>query len=386
MIQSQKQLFQLPDEVTYLNCAYMSPLLKSVEKAGIEGIQVKRTPFEITKEKFFDIPQLVRKEFAKIIHTSHTHRICLLPSVSYGMGIVARNLKLSSHDEIVVAGEQFPSNVYPWMKLSNSTGARMRVVNSPEDTDQRGKKWNERLLEAVTTHTRLVSVGHIHWADGTLFNLKEIRERTREVGALMVIDGTQSVGALPLHVDEIQPDALICAGYKWLMGPYSTALAYLGPHFDEGEPLEENWKNRLNSEDFTNLVNYQPHYQEGALRYDVGEASNFILLPMLLEALRQINRWTPEGVQTYCKNLVNGPLEELHQQGFRVEHADYRSSHLFGIRVPDSMDLEVLKRQFHDERIYVSVRGNAIRISPHVYNEPIDLKHLIDTCLHVPVR
>ena len=88
-----------------------------------------------------------------------------------------------------------------------------------------------------------------------------LRQRTHEVGAQLVIDGTQSVGALPINVQELQPDALICAGYKWLMGPYSIALAYYGPYFDQGEPLEEGWINRYGSEDFTNLVQYQDRYQ-----------------------------------------------------------------------------------------------------------------------------
>ena len=107
-------------------------------------------------------------------------------------------------------------------------------------------------------------MSHIHWADGTLFDLKAIRQRTRDVGALLIIDGTQSIGALPFDIQEIQPDALICAGYKWLMGPYSLGLAYLGEFFDEGIPIEENWKNRHNSHHFARLVNYEDKYQPHA--------------------------------------------------------------------------------------------------------------------------
>ncbi|MEQ9007935.1 MAG: aminotransferase, partial [Ekhidna sp.] len=109
---------------------------------------------------------------------------------------------------------------------------------------------------------------------------------------------------LPYSVKEIRPDALICAGYKWLMGPYSIGLAYYGAAFDGGEPIEENWINRLNSEDFSNLVNYQPEYQEMALRYEVGEHSNFILVPMLHQAIRQILNWQPDNIQVYTQELL----------------------------------------------------------------------------------
>ena len=118
----------------------------------------------------------------------------------------------------------------------------------------------------------MVSIGHVHWSDGTLFHLEKIRAKLDKTGGLLVIDGTQSVGALPFSISKIRPDALICAGYKWLMGPYSLGLAYYGPAFDNGMPVEENWINRHNSEDFTGLIGYQDTYREMSLRYEVGEA------------------------------------------------------------------------------------------------------------------
>ena len=134
---------------------------------------------------------------------------------------------------------------------------------------------------------------HIHWADGTLFNLMAIREKTREHDALLIIDGTQSVGALPFSVAKIQPDALICAGYKWLLGPYALGVAWYSDYFNDGEPLEHNWLNRLQSEDFTRLTQYQEKFQDKADRYSVGESSNFILVPMLIRALEQLLQWQP---------------------------------------------------------------------------------------------
>jgi selenocysteine lyase/cysteine desulfurase len=376
MLPLQRSKFTLPGGSIYLNCAYMSPLLKKVERAGIAGLMRKRNPLSISPQDFFTETELLRKEFAKLVNTNDDGRIVVVPSVSYGIASVVRNLKLSASDSIVVATEQFPSNYYPWQRLSLETGAKIKCVPAPATTERRGAKWNNRILEAIDRTTEVVALGNVHWADGTLFDLGEIRKRTKDVGALLVVDGTQSVGALPFDIQKIKPDALVCGGYKWLMGPYSIGLAYYGEYFDHGVPIEENWINRLHSEDFTGLVNYESNYQPGALRYEVGEHSNFILVPMMREALKQINQWKPERIQEYCKKISSGAINDLRQAGYWVEDEDSRGAHLFGIRLPEGKSIDDLKKKVSQKKISVSFRGNCIRVSPHVYNSEEEMSRL----------
>jgi selenocysteine lyase/cysteine desulfurase len=285
-------------------------------------------------------------------------------------------LKINASDNIIVATEQFPSNYYPWHKLSIEKGFQVKAIAPPLVLEGRGRNWNERILNSIDAKTKLVALGHVHWADGTLFHLQEIRKRTREVGALLVIDGTQSVGALPFDASIIQPDALICGGYKWLMGPYSLGLAYYGEYFDNGNPLEENWINRLNSENFAGLVNYQNEYQPGALRYEVGEHSNFILVPMLLAALKQLNLWKPKNIQEYCAKISSKAISQLRENDFWIEDEKNRGQHLFGIRLPERIDKEKLKLRLQKNKISVSFRGDAIRVSPNVYNTEAEMLKL----------
>jgi len=376
MLTNQRSKFSLTAGSTYLNCAYMSPMLKAVEKKGIEGIWKKRNPAIVTGDDFFKDTEKVRKEFSKLIHAD-AGRIVLVSSVSYGMANVVNNIKLSSSDNMIVAAEQFPSNYYPWHRVHQDTGAKLKVIAPPYELINRGKIWNERLLESIDANTKLVALGNVHWADGTLFNLKEIRKRTRDVGALLIIDGTQSVGALPFDVKEIQPDALVCAGYKWLMGPYSLGLAYYGEYFDHGKPVEENWINRLHSENFAGLVNYESNYQPGALRYELGEHSNFILLPMLLQALKQINQWKPKTIQQYCAAITRKPFSILQEAGYWVEDEKFRGHHLSGVRLPMGAQADKIKKALVKNKISVSFRGDAIRVSPHVYNSEADLMKLV---------
>jgi selenocysteine lyase/cysteine desulfurase len=376
MISCKSSKFSLPARITYLNCAYMSPLLKSAEKAGIRGVRNKRNPADISPQDFFSDSELLRQEFARLINASNPKSIAIIPSVSYGMATVARNIGIKPGEKIIVAADQFPSNYYPWQRIAEENGAEVIVVAPPAELVSRGKIWNDRILDAIDSTTRAVAIGNVHWADGTLFKLEAIRKRTREVGALLIIDGTQSVGALPFDVMLIQPDALICAGYKWLLGPYSIGLAYYGEYFENRQPIEENWINRLNSEDFSQLVIYQSSYQEGSLRYDVGEHSNFILVPMLLKGIQQLNRWGVENIQSYCKSISEKPLSVLRQQGFWVEDEEYRSGHLFGIRILGK-DPQRIKDALMRNKVYVSFRGEAIRVSPHIYNDERDMNKLV---------
>jgi selenocysteine lyase/cysteine desulfurase len=381
MLSSQRRFFSLPSNSIYLNGAYMSPMLKSVEKVGIDALRRKRNPATITPQDFFTDTELLRKEYARLINVTDSKRIVVIPSVSYGMATVAKNVTLTKGDHILVVSEQFPSNYYPWQVLCREHGAEVKIISPPSTKEGRGKLWNQRILEAINKQTRMIAIGNIHWADGTVFDLVAIRQRTRDVGALLVVDGTQSVGAMPFDVQRIQPDALVCGGYKWLLGPYSLGLGYYGEYFDGGKPIEENWINRNKSEDFAGLVNYQDDYQPGALRYEVGEHSNFILLPMLMKAIQQLNKWGPENIQAYCQGITKKCIEQLRNRGFWVEEEAYRASHLFGLRLPEHSTLQQVKDVLQKKKILVSYRGDAIRISPNVYNTKDDFTKLTNVLL-----
>jgi len=355
--------------------------MKTVEEAGISGIRRKLQPNTVTGDDFFTESEELRLEFGKMINCDEPNRLVIIPSVSYGMANVANNLQLKPGDEILVVDEQFPSNVYPWMSLANDAGAVIRTSYAPDTLIDRGKKWNQLILEAINPKTKLVACGHIHWADGTLFDLKSIRQKTRDVGALLVIDGTQSIGALPFDVQEIQPDALISAGYKSMMGPYSIGMAYYDPCFDQGKPIEENWINRFESENFANLVNYNEKYQPQALRYEVGEHSNFILVPMLLEGLKVLNKFGARNIKMYCDEIVSDAAMTLKKQGFWIEDQEFRASNLFGIRLPESMEMDEAKAKLSAANVFVSYRGDCIRVSPNIYNSNTDLDTLVKALL-----
>lgn len=373
--------FSLPPERHYLNCAYMSPLARRVEEAGRAGLRRLRDPTRVAPDDFFESSDELRRLFARLVGIEEWSRVAIVPSVSYGVAVAAGNLRVESGQNLVLAEGQFPSNVYAWRRLARERELEVRTVGpGPDDGEGaagRGERWNRRLLRAIDDATAAAALPHVHWTDGTLFDLEAVGHRCREAGAALVIDGTQSVGALPFDVGRIRPDALVCAGYKWLLGPYTIGAAYLGPRFDDAVPLEETWLGREGSEDFGRLVDYEEDYQPGAIRHDMGERSNPITVPMQNAGLRLLLDWGVPRIQEYCRRLTEPLAREAEALGLEVEESPWRASHLFGLRLPEEARPAALAEELKDEGVVVSVRGDALRVSPHLYNDERDVEALL---------
>lgn len=373
--------FALPRDEHYLNCAYMGPLPRAAEEAGVAAIRRKTVPTRIVPPDAFWETDRLRELFARLVHVDEPNRIAIQPGVSYGVATAARNLPVTAGENIVISHEQFPGNVYAWRRMAGEGGAELRVVSAGDGDggdDARGRRWNERLLASVDARTAIVSVPVVHWTDGTWFDLAALGERCRDVGAALVVDATQSVGALDFDVNKVRPDALIVAAYKWLLGPYSLSLAYFGPRFDEGTPLEETWIAREKSSDFQNLVDYQDGYVGGAIRYDVAERSNFFLAPIAAASLELLNEWGPQRIQEYCRALTREFLSEVGELGYTVEDEAWRGAHLFGLRMPATVDLTALRDALAARNVSASLRGTALRLSPNVYNDETDMGVLLE--------
>ncbi|MDE0207258.1 MAG: aminotransferase class V-fold PLP-dependent enzyme [Candidatus Tectomicrobia bacterium] len=375
-MQCQRHLFSLPSSQHYLNCAYMSPLLNSVQEAGAAALKLKVSPADITGTDFFEPVETLRASFGRLVNTS-ADRVACIPAASYGIAVAVHNTHLRAGQNVVVPADEFPSNVYGWMAACDRSGAELRLVGRP-DGPPSASAWSSRVLEAIDGDTAAVTLTDIHWTDGTPFDVDAIGRRAREVGALFVIDGTQSVGALPFDFDRLQPDLLVCAGYKWLLGPYQYGLIAVGDRLLDGEPFEHNWINRKDSENFSNLSQYRREYGTGARRYDTGERSNFILVAMLNEGLKQILSWDVTAIRDYCVGLSGDLQAALADSPYGMAPAKDRSPHLFGIRVPDAEQLPALLEDLRRREVYVSQRGTSLRVSPHVYNTPEDLGALVE--------
>jgi selenocysteine lyase/cysteine desulfurase len=370
-LESQRDLFEIPEDIVYLNCAYMSPQLRPAREAGEKAVSRKSRPWEITPDLFFEDAEEIRALFARLVG-GDTEGVAIVPSVSYGISVAAANVPVREGEKLIILEDQFPSNVYAWRELADRSGARLVTLPRPEDLD-----WGRALIEEIDADTAVVAVPNCHWTDGSLVDLASVGESAHEAGAALVVDAIQSLGAYPFDVSEVRPDFLIATSYKWLLGPYGVGFMYVGEEYREGKPIEHNWINRRGSQDFSGLVDYQDAFQPGARRYDVGERSNFALLPMAAEALRQLLDWGVENVSETIGTLTDLIEEKAGELGIVKIPKERRARHMIGLMLgPDAPD--DLARRLTTHNVFVSVRGESVRVSPHLYNTEEDVDRLFE--------
>jgi len=373
MIPCQRHLFDIPDDVAYLNCAYMSPLMKPVLEAGTAGLARKAHPWQLTPDKFFTGADEFRATAAQLIDGS-ADCIAIVPSASYGIATAARNLPVKKGQSILVLADQFPSNYYPWQRRAEGTGAALKVVPWPEDDD-----WTAAVLISLTADVAIAALPHVQWTSGGRLDLVRIGEACRKLGTALVLDLTQSLGALPFSVRDVQPDFAVAASYKWLLGPYSVGFLYVAPKWHGGMPLDENWIQRANARDFSTLILYTENYDAGARRFDMGERSNFALLPAAVSAMKQLLDWGVAQISETAGALNRQLAEAAADLGFSAPAEPLRAPHYLALRRKEAIPKQ-LPEMLAREKVFVSVRGSSIRVTPHVYNTVEDGERLI-ACL-----
>lgn len=358
----------------------MSPLLKGAEEAGIKGMRMKRMPSDLTTDDFFAGVNRVRVLFNQLINGPQENRVVLGPSASYLIANAAQNASIYKGSNIVMLAHQFPSNYYVWQKRAHDESAELKIVEKPTNLL---KSWTNAVIDAIDDDTAVVTLPTLHWGDGTLLDLVSISRKCKTVNALLIVDGTQSIGALSFDQSKVQADAIIASTYKWLLGPYGSAIGFFGDAFDNGRPIEDSWLNRKDSHDFQYLTNYQDQYREGARRYEVGEAPDFVKVPMIEYSLNQLLKWTPDAIQGYCKTLIEPIIAPLKNVGYQFSPESQVAFHLLGIRLPDNLTMDKVKEKITRSNISLSYRQDAVRLSPNVYNSEKELQLLKKTLVDI---
>lgn len=377
-IPCQRASFGLPKDVHYLNCAYISPLLREAHQAACGGLQKESHPWTITAPDFFEPLDQIRRRFARLINAD-ANDIAIVPSASYGIATAAKNVRLEPEQKIVTLEDQYPSNVYVWRELARQTGGRLHVVRRPEDGD-----WTRAVLADIDVNTAVVAVPNNHWMDGGWLDLIRIGQAARHVDAVLVLDTSQSLGAMPLDIAQVKPDFLACAGYKWMLGPYGFSYLYVSPKWHGAEPLEYNGHNMEDGDDFPKLAQLKQHYAQGARRFDAGERAHFILAPAAAATLKQLLSWGVGNIYSTLSNLT--ALVEKLAEEFELSTmpTDFRAGHFIGLRFPQSRYPDgppaSLQQALIDRQVMISLRGDSLRVTPHLYNDEADISALRD-CL-----
>jgi selenocysteine lyase/cysteine desulfurase len=365
----QRSLFEVPDEVAYFNTASLAPPLRSVRAAGEAALARSAAPWKIASRDWFTEVERLRELFARVIG-SDSDSVALVPASSYGMAVAAANLDAGPDQRVLVLDEEYPSGIYTWRAFARRTGAELHTVRR-----EQGQDWTDAIQAALDGRAAVVSLPHVHWTSGALIDLPVVADSVHELGAALVIDASQSAGAMPIDVSELRPDFLVCVGYKWLLGPYSLGYLYVDQRYHEGQPLEHNWIARKGAERFDRLVDYTDELQPGARRFDVGERTNFVLTPPAIAALEQVLEWEVAEIAATLAAITAEIENGARERGLPAIGAAQRGPHMIAIELGES-DPERVVKGLADRGVHAGLRSSWLRIAPHLHTRPVDVERL----------
>jgi selenocysteine lyase/cysteine desulfurase len=235
----------------------------------------------------------------------------------------------------------------------------------------------------IVAQLNVVAMSACHCTNGARFDLAPMGAAARANGSLLVVDATQSLGAMPFSIADIQPDFLVAAAYKWLVCPYGVALMYVAPAWRDARPLEENWLTFDNARDFTSLAAYSDRHFPGARRFDGGETVTNNL-PGAIAALEQIREWGIDYIAASLSAINATIARELERLGFQLPPEAQRCPHMFGATLPEAAagslrasGSKPLVAELRERGIYISQRSQSLRFAPHLYVNDHDVSRLV---------
>ena len=206
------------ENATYLNVAGNGPMPKVSLRAAQAAIEWKKFPQQVPDEAYFDVPNRIRASIAELIGAK-ADEIALTTGASTGMAAVAYGLSWKPGDEVITAKGEFPLQYTTWRPMEEREGLTLKVVAPSERFITA-----EDLIAALSPKTRLVSVSLTRFDDGSMLDAAKLSKACHAQGTLLLLDASQCCGAIPMNVDELGADFIVCAGYKWLLSPYGTGF------------------------------------------------------------------------------------------------------------------------------------------------------------------
>lgn len=367
--------FDIPQDITYLNAAFMTPPPRQVIAAGHVGVDVKAQPWKLTRATFYDDVERARAEVAGLIN-ARPDDIAIVGSTSYGIATAARNLTIENNTVILGIAGEHPSQTYAWMELAQKNSAYYEQITRDED-----QSWADALIARIKSSDKapvsILALTQVHWADGSEIDLVAVSAAAREHSIALVIDATQSAGVMKLDVEVIKPDFIAFATYKWLLGPYGLAFLYAAPWQQDGEPLEQHAFSRAGADGYSNHYDRALTFMPGARRYDTGERSNLVTVPMANESVSYLKKIGQDVIENHIRTIVDSIAEHAKNYGVTTIKSPYRSAHLLGLRGADDFSDEFVSFLGKDN-IIVSARDGIVRVAPHIYSGAEDVERFAD--------
>src|ERR1700674_1168073 len=369
-----QEWFEIED-ATYLNLASEAPMPRVTIRAVQAAIEAKKYPHHQPDSTFFEVPNRIRASIAQLIG-GKPEEIAITTGASNGMATVAYGLSWNPGDEVITSKGEFPLQYTTWKPMEEREGLKLKIV-SPRERFITA----DDLLRAMTPKTRVVSVSLVRFDDGSLLDAARVAAACHAQGALLLLDISQCCGAMPLDVEQLGADFMVCAGYKWLLGPFGTGFFWAKSELiTKMRPGPFYWMALAGSHNFSSLSFDDPKPAPAAKRWDTAESAsyfNFNLVAMDVSA-DFVVRMGPETVAAHNRKLIDLMYERLPKDRCIPASplkADRRGPYgCFAARTQEKT--VALYQKLRNENVIVSLREGNIRVSPHLYNTERDIYRL----------
>ncbi|MBI4538367.1 MAG: aminotransferase class V-fold PLP-dependent enzyme [Gemmatimonadetes bacterium] len=361
--------FPASRKCVYLNAASVALMYGGAKRAVVEWQE------DLAENGTIHFDEAAEESVFENLHVAaaglfhaHPDDIAVASSASELMCSLAWALVPGRETNVVSTGVTFPSTLYPWSRVARHTGCEIRLARG-----RGGYVDPDELVELIDDRTAVVAVCHVEFSTGQTYDLARLVEACHSRGALLVVDATQSAGAVPLDVRATAVDAVVTAGYKWLCGPFGVGVLYLAPHL----------QGRLDP----GLVGWRSHKEMWDLPADrlefPGTARRFefstIAYGCAIGLARSVEYLLGLGVDRICAH--NRRLADLLARGLRERGAEIIASEgggerssIVAARFPGKKESSAVAKYLNDAGIVVSGRRGFVRFSPHLYNEAADIE------------
>jgi selenocysteine lyase/cysteine desulfurase len=374
-LRSARSLFDLPDDIIYLNAAGIGPRLTAATAAAMAAVADSAQPWRYSSADWLEAPEVLRGLAAEVLETE-ADGLAFIPSASYGIAVAALNLPLSKGQRVLLLAGEYPSNRNVWITRAQQTGAEVVDVR-PEG----GEDWTQAIMRHIDEATAVVSATPCFWTDGSAIDLYAIARRTRACGAALVIDASQSLGAMPFDFDGIGADFVISAGHKWLLGAQGLGWLWAADRWrHDGQPLEQTWVAREGRENYGVTDGALPRYRAGARRFDFGGHLAPINLAMAQAGMAQLQQWGVAAVSRRLDALNTHLGTRLRAAGLADWAQAGHVPHFRALKPPPGT-VSGLAQALAAAGIIMPVRGDRLRIAPHLHIREQDLDRLVDVLL-----
>jgi selenocysteine lyase/cysteine desulfurase len=375
MLASQRDLFEMPRDICYLNSASYSPLPRKTLDAGRAAVGRKGTPWTIEPAFANQQHERARAAAARLIGADPAD-IALIPSISYGVATAAKPMTIDRGARIIVLADDHSSPVLEWRTRADAQGFTVETVSRPDDGD-----WTAAVLAAIERSgappVALASISSVHWSDGGLLDIEKIGAALRQQGARFLVDATQSAGVLTMDLKRLDPDFVIFPTYKWLLGPYGRAFLYVAKRHQNGIPLEQTSAGRRDVRAENPIYFTDLSYVPDARRFDMGERDHFVSMEMASIGMEMMADWGAATVAQRLQMLTDRIAEGVRGLPVSMTERSVRAPHILCLGFKDGMPAGLVEG-LASEGIYVAARLGRLRISPHVFNDEVDADRFVE--------